>query len=812
MKILFCNKYNFRFSGTEAYLFDLMRMLRDAGHTTALFSMADPRGEPSDFDRFLAPAVDFKRPHGRLEGLHLAAHAIYSRGSRAKLAQLLEEFRPDVAHVRNIYHHLSPSILWELKKQHVPVVYHLNDFKLLCPNYNFVSRGAVCERCRGGQFWKLVHSGCYEGGRAAGAVLAAEAYIHRWLRTYERCVDCFLVPSKFVGEKLIEYGWPESRIEVLPHFQTSPDTPPAGPASDAAVLYFGRLSAEKGLTDLLAAMQQLPKIHLVIAGDGPRRKDLERLCAEARLAVRFAGHVDGSNLEQLISQSAFTVFPSRAYETLGKSILESYAQGRAVVASDLGSRRQFVRPGITGLLFPPGDVAALAESIEWLYAHPKIAHEMGEAGRDLLSRYHSPQQHCTEIMALYEKAIRWHRESDNQAPESEKKARALHVAFIGGRGVVSQYSGIEAYYEEVGRRLADRGHDVTVYCRNYFTPAIPTHNGMRLVRLPTLRSKYLETLIHTAFSTAHAMCKRYDIVHYHALGPALFSFFPRLLGVSTAVTVQGLDWQRKKWTAFAAYVLRLGELASALLPNSTMVVSQTLREYYRRRFSNEPTYIPNGALLREPSEPHLLKQWGVDAGKYVLFLGRFSPEKNCLLLVEAFEQVETDAKLILAGGFGYDDAYGRELKLHANDRIRFFDYVSGDALDELLTNAALFVLPSDLEGLSLALLEAMGAGRCVLTSDIPENCELVDGIGFTFRRGDALDLARMLRLLLADPEMRERSGQSARRRIAEQYNWDVITRQIEAEYFRILGRWPLGPRLAVTVNHEARVAGRHDMG
>lgn len=807
MKILFCNKYNFRFSGTEAYLFDLMRMLRDEGHATVLFSMADPRGEPGDYDRFLVPAVDFKRPHGRVETLRLAAHAIYSRGARAKLAQLLREFRPDVAHVRNIYHHLSPSILWELKKQHVPVVYHLNDFKLLCPNYNFVSRGAVCERCRGGQFWNLVRSGCYDGGRAAGAVLAAEAYIHGWLRTYERCVDCFLVPSKFVRGKLIEYGWPEKRIEVLPHFQAFAEGQPAEPAPGAPVLYFGRLSAEKGLTDLLAAMQQLPKIPLVIAGDGPRRKDLESLCTNAKLAVRFAGHVDGNNLDQLIAESAFTVFPSRAYETLGKSILESYAHGRAVVASDLGSRRQFVRPGITGLLYPPGDVAALAESIEWLYAHPKVAHEMGEAGRDLLGRCHSPGQHCGEILALYERTITARNPDDGEAA-AKTRPRALRVAFIGGRGVVSQYSGIEAYYEEVGRRLSARGHDITVYCRSHFTPAIPTHNGMRLVRLPTWRSKHLETLIHSALTTVHAMCKHYDIVHYHALGPALFSFFPRLLGTKTVVTVQGLDWQRKKWAAFASHVLRLGEQASAHLPNSTMVVSQTLREYYRTHFGTEPTYVPNGALLRRHKEPHLLRQWALEAENYVLFLGRFSPEKNCHLLVNAFEKIETTALLVLAGGFSYDDEYARELKRHESDRIRFLDYVCGDALDELLTNAALFVLPSDLEGLSLALLEAMGASRCVLTSDIPENCELVEGVGFTFRRGDVVDLERMLRLLLADPELRSRSGQSARQRIADHYNWDVITRQIEAEYFRILGLEPPRPKPAVPLIREATLAGQ----
>jgi glycosyltransferase involved in cell wall biosynthesis len=282
------------------------------------------------------------------------------------------------------------------------------------------------------------------------------------------------------------------------------------------------------------------------------------------------------------------------------------------------------------------------------------------------------------------------------------------------------------------------------------------------------------------------MRERYDIVHYHALGPALFSRFPRLVGSRTAVTVQGLDWQRKKWGRIASFVLRVGERAAVRCPDTTMVVSKTLRDYFRANFGTESAYIANGASLREQRSPHFLQGWGLRPENYVLFLGRFSPEKNCHLLVRAFERIETSAALVLAGGFSYDDAYSRELSSHANDRIRFLDYVSGEALDELLTHAMLFVLPSDLEGLSLALLEAMGAGRCVLTSDIPENCELVDGVGFTFRRGDVDDLERMLRLLLCDREMRERSGRLARQRVAQDYDWDTIARQIEGAYFQML--------------------------
>jgi len=360
--------------------------------------------------------------------------------------------------------------------------------------------------------------------------------------------------------------------------------------------------------------------------------------------------------------------------------------------------------------------------------------------------------------------------------------------------------------EEVGKRLVAMGHEVTVYCRNYFTPAQSAHHGMRLVRLPTIRSKHLETLVHTLLSTAHAMTQGYDLVHYHALGPALFSFLPRMVRARTAVTVQGLDWQRKKWGHIASAVLRLGERASADLPNGTMVVSKVLQQRYRETHGAEAFYVPNGGLLREWRVPNKILDWGLEPGKYVLFLGRFSPEKGCHLLVEAFEQLNTDVKLVMAGASSYCDDYSRELRTHASDRIRMLDWVSGDTLDELITNAMIFVLPSDMEGLSLALLDAMGAGLCVLTSDVPENREVVDGAGFTFYSGNAADLAERLRFLMANPAVREATGKAARQRIEEQYQWGRVAGEIEKADYQVMG-WQLPPALAKKPNARAAAAG-----
>jgi len=810
-----------------------MDLLRSRGHEAALFSMADPRGAGTPYDRHFVPNIDFKKPSSWPGKARLAAHAIYSYQARRRIRAMIADFRPDVAHVRNIYHHLSPSILWELKKQKVPIVYHVNDFKLLCASYNLVSRGEACEACRNGKFWHTFSEKCYPGWGQRIA-LVAEAYVHKGLGTYRKCVDCFLAPSQFVRDKFIQHGWDPARFEVLPHFQ--PISPETGlNPGNASVLYFGRLSPEKGVADLLRAMRALPGIRLIIAGEGPERGRLQGLALELNLSnVEFAGHLQGADLKHAIAGARFTILPSHAYETFGKTILESYAHSRAVVATDLGSRRELVQHGKTGLLYRTGDVNQLASAIRFLSSQPILAAEMGSAGREFVRQKHTPEAHYAGLMNLYVRLA----EGNLQLPGAPRVTKmitaipkppgrsrdagfapiargsfvpvqslgaaalpvaaiappsaacqkpSLRVAFIGGRGLISKYSGIETYYEEVGERLALMGHEVTAYCRTYFTPPTDRHHGIKVVRLPTIRSKHLDTVLHTFLSTLHVLATPCDVVHYHALGPALFSFFPRLLGKKTVVTVQGLDWQRQKWGRIASAVLRLGESATVSLPNRTMVVSRALQDHYKTGHAHPTAYVPNGGVLRERRLPRKIFDWDLEPGNYILFLGRFSPEKGCHLLVEAYERLQTDTKLVMAGASSYCDDYARRLLSHAGDRIKILDWVSGDSLDELLTNAMLFVLPSDLEGLSLALLDAMGAGLCVLASDVAENREAVSAAGFTFRCGDLAHLEDRLRFLIANPAVRKASGQAAKRRVRENYQWSTVAAEIERLYFEVLG-------------------------
>ncbi len=809
MRVLFCNKYDFPFSGTEAYLFELMEQMEQRGHETALFSME--HGSPLTFKgrAYRIPKIDFKDPNaGPFAKVRMAAHALYSPSARRAMRECIADFAPDVAHVRSIYHHLSPSILWELRRQRIPVLYHLNDFKILCPTYNFVSHGEPCTRCKNG-FYHVITERCYGGAQWSAAVLAAEAYLHQWLRTYEKCVDLFLAPSEFVRAQLISRGLFGDRIEVLPHFQTLPSEDQL--AEDGHyLLYFGRLSAEKGLDDLLHAMARVPHIPVVIAGEGPERGRLEDLARSLNLpSIHFVGYVNGKGLEKLIARCTLSVFPSHAFETLGKSILESYAFARPVVASDRGSRRELVEDGVTGLLYPPGDPTQLAQCITFLFDHPDVVEDMGKAGRARLQATHDPEQHLLKLCSIYTELARRQKTISVPRPyllrrssplpslpqpsssRATRESRSVKVAFIGGRGLISKYSGIESYYEQVGRELALRGHEVTVYCRSYFTPALPDHNGMRIRRLPTIRTKHMETLVHTFLSTLHAMVSDCDVVHYHCLGPALFSFLPRLVGKKTVVTVQGLDWQRAKWGRIASRILRWGETAAVALPNAAMVVSQTLQRYYRDRHQCDTIYVSNGATPIVRRAPERLREWELSPADYVLFLGRFSPEKNCHLLLEAFQRIRTNAKLVFAGGSSHSDSYVQSLRRYESDRIRFLPWVSGSDLEELISNAALFVLPSDLEGLSLALLDAMAAGVCVLTSDIPENREVVSDVGFMFRRGDVDDLERMLDLLLHNPELRRGSGMRGQKRIREKYQWPEIAREVEKVYYGVLG-WATG--------------------
>ena len=362
----------------------------------------------------------------------------------------------------------------------------------------------------------------------------------------------------------------------------------------------------------------------------------------------------------------------------------------------------------------------------------------------------------------------------------------LRIAFIGARGVGGRYSGIETYYEEVGSRLAERGHEVTAYCRSYFTPDVATLRGIRIRRLPCIRSKHLETITHSLLSTVDSFREPFDVIQFHAIGSAPLSLLPRLAGRTTVLSVRGLDWQRAKWGGFARSVLKFGEWASARCPTATVVVSRTLQDHYAGVHGRRPFCIPNAVLSASPREPDRIKQYGLAARSYILFSGRLSPEKGVDVLLDAMRPLRGRIKLVMAGGSSYSDSYIDALHRAAWDDVMFLGTVDRETMQELYSNCYAYVLPSQMEGLSIALLEAVSFGACIVTTNIPENIEVVEDAALTFAPGDVPTLSGHLKQLLDDPQLVTTYRQKAAAHAAAQPDWDEVAQRTENLYYEIL--------------------------
>jgi glycosyltransferase involved in cell wall biosynthesis len=365
--------------------------------------------------------------------------------------------------------------------------------------------------------------------------------------------------------------------------------------------------------------------------------------------------------------------------------------------------------------------------------------------------------------------------------------RPLNIAFIGARGVAGTYSGIETYYEELGSRLAARGHTVTAYCRTHFTPAMDTYRGIRVRRLPALRSKHLETLSHSVLATLDTLLQDYDIVQYHAIGSAPLALIPRLGGKKTIVSVRGLDWQRGKWGRVARMALKCGEWASARIPHATVVVSRTLETHYRERHNCRVECIPNAVIPAVPAKTSRIRDFGLEKHNFVLYAGRISPEKGVDVLLEAMRPFQGRIKLALAGGSSYSDGYIERVRAMAWDGVEFLGSVDRETMRELFSNCYAYVLPSVMEGLSISLLEALSYGSCIVTTDIPENVEVVGPAGLCFAPGDVDGLREILRRILDSPQLAAEYRDRAAARALSQPDWDDVARLTETFYYRLLG-------------------------
>lgn len=369
----------------------------------------------------------------------------------------------------------------------------------------------------------------------------------------------------------------------------------------------------------------------------------------------------------------------------------------------------------------------------------------------------------------------------------------VRIAMIGLRGVPATWGGVEHHVEQLGSRLARRGHRVTVFNRSNYLPNRWRHyQGMRLRTLPTLATKHTEAIAHSLLATLDTALHDFDIVHYHALGPGLCSPVARVLGRAGVVqTIHGLDNRRAKWGGPAQRILDAAEWLSPRVPHETIVVSSALQQHFRDRHGAAVSWIPNGVTpgVRRPAD-RISTRWGLRPG-YVLFVGRLVPEKAPDLLVRAYRDVAGDRPLVIAGDSSFTDDYvdGLRRAAAADPRVQLLGYVYGDDLAELYSNAGVFVLPSALEGLPLTLLEAASYGTPVVASDIPPHVEVLAPGGPArrmFGSGSVDDLARVLSGALAHGDEERAAAEDLRADVISRYDWDRAVELTEAVYERCL--------------------------
>lgn len=362
---------------------------------------------------------------------------------------------------------------------------------------------------------------------------------------------------------------------------------------------------------------------------------------------------------------------------------------------------------------------------------------------------------------------------------------------IGQKGLPATYGGIEHHVEELGWRLAARGHHVEVFCRpGYGRSSGELYRGMHLRGAATIGTRHLDTIGHSVVSSLHAMRNPPDVVHYHALGPVLAAPLVRALSESAVVvTVHGLDHERDKWGPVARRVLSVGHWMSARLPEETVVVSRQLQQHYVAEFGRQATYIPNGVdapLGRQADE--ITRRWGLTGG-FVLFVGRLVPEKAVDLLIRAYRDVPGDRPLVIAGDSSFTDAYVARLRAEAagDPRVTFCGYVFGDTLAELYSNAAVFVQPSRLEGLPLTLLEASSHGVPVVASDIPPHREILGPVtSGLVPPNDPAALSLRITEYLGDPPVA--AARTVREHVLQTFRWDTAAVELERVYLRAASR------------------------
>lgn len=362
----------------------------------------------------------------------------------------------------------------------------------------------------------------------------------------------------------------------------------------------------------------------------------------------------------------------------------------------------------------------------------------------------------------------------------------MKIAMIGQKRIPSREGGVEIHVEQIAVRLAALGHDVTVYNRRKKGfPLLNEYKGVRIVNIPTIARKNLDAVVYSFLATIHALFGHYDLIHYHAIGPSVMLAIPHMFGIKTVATVHGLNWKSAKWGRFAKWYMKQGEKTVAKDANEVIVLSASMQKYFKETYDRTTKLVPNGVSAPMIRDPEIIKKkYGLYKDSYILFLARIVPEKGLHYLLNAYSSIKTEKKLVIAGEGTFTDDYVEEMKkIAVNDqRVIMTGFVQGDELEELYSNAFLYVLPSDSEGMPIGLLEAMSYGCPCLVSDIPENSEVIGKVGYTFLRGNTNDLRLKLTDILQDESLKD-IGMNARELVLKKYNWDQITKILEDKVY-----------------------------
>lgn len=381
----------------------------------------------------------------------------------------------------------------------------------------------------------------------------------------------------------------------------------------------------------------------------------------------------------------------------------------------------------------------------------------------------------------------------------KQENRKQRIAMIGHKRIPSREGGVEIVVDELSTRLVQQGFRVDAYNRSGYHVSGKefdekrgkVYNGIRLLTIPTFKDSKLNAIVYAFLATVRSLFGGYGIYHYHAEGPCAMLWMQKMFRNKVVATIHGLDWQRSKWGNFASYVLRFGERQAVKHADEIIVLSHNVQSYFKKTYGRDTIYIPNG-ITRPNIKPaeKITEKWGLEKDGYILFLARLVPEKGAHYLIEAYSKLVTDKKLVIAGGNSHSAEYVSRIHRTAenNDNIILTGFVQGQELEELYSNAWVFVLPSDVEGMALSLLEAMSFGNCCLVSDIRENTEVVENKAVTFRKSDVSDLKRQLEDLLAHPETVAAYKAGSREFICRKYDWDTVTEQTIEVYHKLINK------------------------